>query len=420
MAGRHPITDRAVRALKPKATVYRVRDTERGFHVVVAPSGARSFALSYTSPETGRRTNATIGAYPAVSLLDARETARKWREMIRQGEDPALALKRRLEAEKRTREAEEEARRQEESLGTIEDLFRIYIADLEADGKRAAAQVRQIYSKDVAPYGKRKTLDADLILDIVAGVQRRGSLIMANRTRTYLLAAVRFGRIIQRKPRWRGIAPAFDLQPIDGAEIERPLQIEPVGRRFLSPDELVAVWNADVSIWARSAIRLLLSTGQRVEEVLGAGWAEFDEEAWTIPASRRKQRHKVKVDHVVPLTEFHQRVLEDLPRRGELLFPGRKGSLTYHWLHQALPDVGIPKWTARDCRRTFKTLGARAGISLDDRNRLQGHALSDVGSKHYDAHDYLDEKRRAMERWTRYLQTLLAGEAKVVPIRAAR
>jgi hypothetical protein len=57
-------------------------------------------------------------------------------------------------------------------------------------------------------------------------------------------------------------------------------------------------------------------------------------------------------------------------------------------------------FSPRDLRRTFKTLGGSFGISLEMRNRLQGHALTDVGSVHYDRYDYLTQKREAMESFS--------------------
>jgi integrase len=56
-------------------------------------------------------------------------------------------------------------------------------------------------------------------------------------------------------------------------------------------------------------------------------------------------------------------------------------------------------FTARDLRRTCKTLMGEAGISKEIRDRIQNHALNDVSSKHYDRYDYLTEKRRALEIW---------------------
>ena len=68
---------------------------------------------------------------------------------------------------------------------------------------------------------------------------------------------------------------------------------------------------------------------------------------------------------------------------------------------------GMPSFSARDLRRTFKTLAGSMGISLEMRNRLQGHALVDVGSVYYDRYDYLDQKRDAMEQWGAGLQKII-------------
>ena len=64
-------------------------------------------------------------------------------------------------------------------------------------------------------------------------------------------------------------------------------------------------------------------------------------------------------------------------------------------------------FSPRDLRRTFKTLGGAFGIPLEVRNRLQGHAMTDVGSIFYDRHDYLAEKREAMQKWSDDLLALL-------------
>ncbi|MEK9606135.1 MAG: integrase, partial [Gammaproteobacteria bacterium] len=70
----------------------------------------------------------------------------------------------------------------------------------------------------------------------------------------------------------------------------------------------------------------------------------------------------------------------------------------------------IESFSARDLRRTFKTLAGSMGISLEMRNRLQGHALVDVGSIYYDRYDYLDQKREAMEKWTEGLTTVISSQ----------
>lgn len=430
MAATH-LTDKGIRALKPRATVYRVRDTVvRGFGVTVAPSGARSYFLSYTSPETGARTQGTLGRHPDMSLVDARERATAWRVSIRAGVDPVLQEGREREAAQAAAQAAAEAAERDSALGTVADLFELYIRALQADGKRSATQVADIYRRDIGPaIGAKRARDvtADDIADLLAVIADRGALTFANRARSYLVAAFAFGAKAHRLPRWRNEAKTFDLSGNPARDTERALKREPRGQRWLSRDELRTVWRAldPLDIPTRCALRLLLSTGQRVEEVVRAEWSEFDrdQKLWVIPASRRK----TGAEHAVPLTDLQIALLDELVPFSEgtrYLFPARGGKAprTYHWLlqvvHRLSARLDMDRWTPRDARRTWKTLAGAVGIDLELRNRLQGHALTDVGSLHYDRHEYADEKRRAMQRWCDWLQALVSDDdAVVVPLR---
>jgi integrase len=72
----------------------------------------------------------------------------------------------------------------------------------------------------------------------------------------------------------------------------------------------------------------------------------------------------------------------------------------------------MPSFSARDLRRTFKTLAGSMGLPLEMRNRVQGHALVDVGSVYYDRFDYLDKKREAMEEWASCLGKIITTGAQ--------
>jgi integrase len=453
------LTDKGIRALKPKATVYRVRDSNPpGFHVVVAPSGTRSFALSFTSPETGRRTAGTLGIYPSVALKDARAKAHQWREQIREGVDPTLEAKRQRNALRAEREAEQAAKEQEKSIGTVAQLFEIYAADMELDCKRSVRDVRALYARDIAPViGSKKARDVteDDCADVIAAINDRGAPILANRARGYLIAAFNFGLRARNLPRWRNKAPVFELSANPAALTEKAVKREPRGQRHLSREELRRVWHAlgesyevtggqgasrraSLDVPTQIAVKLLFATGQRVEEVLHATWDEFDtqELLWTIPATRRKNAAKNDSGepHLVSLTPFHVALLEALEPYSEgtpYLFPARpkhgesRAPRDHRSISQAVTRLcertGITRFAPRDIRRTWKTLAGSIGIDLELRNRIQGHAMDDVGSRHYDRYDYLDEKRRAMAQWVAFLEALLADEpGKVVPIRAAR
>ena len=135
-----------------------------------------------------------------------------------------------------------------------------------------------------------------------------------------------------------------------------------------------------------------------------------------MPAERRKNRHDATEPHIVPLTGFHTGLLEQVREatdHPDWLFlhkdrnQPRKADAPYQAVHRFCRTNGIEPFAPRDYRRTFKTLAGSIGIDLELRNRLQGHAKTDVGSIHYDRWGYLPEKRRAMKTWTEWLDQIL-------------
>ncbi len=401
------LTDRTIRDAKPKATVYRLRDTNvvcRGFGATIAPSGAKTFFLSYTSPEDGKRKQVAIGRFPAMSLREARLKAGELRGSVDDGKDPA--------AEKQHAIAQ---RIDQRSLGTLGDLLDLYVADLETDGKRTAAEVKRISGKDIPPALLARPahlITKDDILDILTPIAQRGAPVHSDNVRAYLRAAFELGLNAGSMTRWRGRSVKFSLQHNPVLTVKKTVSRKSRGQRALSRDEVQQLWNTQIlTAPMLLALKLLLATGQRVEEVLHATWAEFDNNqmVWVIPGERRKTRGKTSEPHIVPLTDFHLKLLEEIKREtahSVYLFPATGGETPRRYdvltgaVRKLVAAIGLVSFSPRDIRRTFKTITGSMGISLDVRNRLQGHAMTDVGSVHYDRYDYLTEKRAAMQVWT--------------------
>jgi integrase len=408
------LTDRTLRNAKPHKTVYRLRDSNsmtKGFGVTIAPAGSKTFFLSYTSPTTGKRTQVNLGRYPVTSLKDAREKAHAYRDRLAVGIDPKDQIK-----EERALETELADR------PTVSALFDAYIADLEMDNKRSAPEVRRIFNKHINDFigdSVAAEITTDNILDVLTPIVQRGSLVHADNVRAYLRAAFEFGLHAESTTRWRGRVPKFYLSHNPVANTKKAVRRKPVGRRALSADEVANVWHGSgISLPSHLAVKFLIATGQRVEEVLQANWLEFDltEKLWSIPAERRKSRHDVTEPHIVPLTDFHIELLDQIreaTNHPDWLFPHkdkkqpRKADALYQAVHRFCPVNNIESFAPRDCRRTFKTLAGSIGLGLEIRNRLQGHAMTDVGSVHYDRWGYLPEKRKAMEQWADWLRSTI-------------
>ncbi len=408
------LTDRTIRDAKPKSTVYRLRDGNvvcRGFGVTIAPSGTKTFFLSYTSPEDGKRKQVSIGQFPAMSLKEARLKAGGLREAVNSGQDLAIEKKQAIAS-----------RMAQRTLGTLGDLIDLYVADLEEDGKRTASEVRRIKGKDIPPallMRPAHLITKDDVLDTLTPIAQRGALVHSDNVRAYLRAAFELGLNAESMTRWRGKAPKFNLQHNPVATVKKSVSRKPRGMRALSSGEIQQLWHTDLLTKPMLlALKLLLATGQRVEEVLHATWAEFDttQKLWIIPGERRKTRGTTTEPHIVPLTDFHLNLLEEIKREtghNKYLFPAQGGAAPRRYdaltnaVRKYVAASGVESFSPRDMRRTFKTIAGSMGISLELRNRLQGHALTDVGSVHYDRYDYLTEKRAAMAAWT-------TGLAKIV------
>jgi hypothetical protein len=71
----------------------------------------------------------------------------------------------------------------------------------------------------------------------------------------------------------------------------------------------------------------------------------------------------------------------------------------------------------RDLRRTAETMLAKLGTGPNIRGEVQSHGLGGVQKRHYDQHDYLEEKRAALQLWASHLAVLKAGTAVGAPDR---
>jgi integrase len=222
---------------------------------------------------------------------------------------------------------------------------------------------------------------------------------------------------------------------------------ERVGDRVLTDPEIRLFWQKvvqePVSPVTGEALRLQLLVGARPGEIAGIRRSEIEhldqpgKAVWTVPGERTKN----KLPHMVPLESAALKIINariakieggrqdaSAARKNDFpIFPARNKSdksMTAHALARAMSRLaeklagswaGVKSWkaerpTPHDLRRTFRTRLPQIGVPADIRDRLMNHIPSDVGSKHYDHHDYLDEKRAALCSWQTALSAILGGE----------
>jgi integrase len=244
--------------------------------------------------------------------------------------------------------------------------------------------------------------------------------LFRRKSRTAPVAANRTLEVVRNLFNW---ALDEELVEYNPAQRIKPNPETPV-ERVLSDDELRVVWQRadEVGYPFGPLVKLLLLTGQRLRETAGMRWqdVDLDNATWTIPSSRSKSGR----EHIVPLPAPAVELLRSLPRLGDHVFStGRAGDKPVEGFSKAKRrlDQGcsVTDWTYHDLRRTVGTGMARLRIDSFTRGRVFNHAKQGVTDTTYNAYDYFDEKKAALDRWAAHVTGVLDGEAsKVVSLSA--
>ena len=385
--------------------------------LIVRPVGSQPMAEWYAVfHRGGKRSMVKVGSYPTLGLADARKAFREaYAPLITSGE--ALS---RLRV------------KTEDKPATVRELFQAYVEHLEGMARpRSAKQARIILLGGKKGGGAAKAIGEDVLAAVVTpqdivpylgAIHKRGAIVMARKARTYLSSAFAFG--MKSSNSYTGASASISLgiaaNPV--AAIPADPEAHRAGQRHLSVLEFRALWRwlegRDAASLAAPVLRLMMATGQRMEEISFLTAANYDRNEKMLDWSRTKNDQP----HAIPLPPQAVKILGDqVPNRGGLFFPGRARPdmpLTMNAIEKELDrfveKTGMPHCCPRDLRRTWKTLAGAAGLSKEIRDRLQNHARQDVSSRHYDRYEYLAEKRAAMGTWAEYLDWILTGDVDEV------
>lgn len=344
----------------------------------------------------GRRASKSLGNYPIVTLMEARDRfATEVQKPLLAGKDPN-AITALVESP------------------TVAKLFQAYIQSLK--GKEAARWDESERLLLTGKYNAADGLGRDTIASTVepadiANVLAKGITRGARRTtdmqRTAMAAAFSWAmKATHDYTQANRVDWGIKYNPV--AAVPRDQGANKTRERNLTAEEIKHVWTSAPD-QTGDVLRLVIATGQRVIEVMRIAGADVDLKAglWTMPAAKTKGRKHM---HIVPLPAQAVAILTPLVAvYGDgYLFPARagaKGAII------GIPSVsraasrmdGIKAFQPRDLRRTWKSRAGDAGIDRFTRDLIQQHAQTDTGSKHYDRYDYLPQMREAMEKWEKWL-----------------
>lgn len=273
--------------------------------VKVQASGSKSYFFSWWP--TKNRKSVKIGNVPArtglpgMTLAEANERARELSDLWGNGVDPKEYLQR-LEADKF---AQEEA---DKRKGSLSQLLEAYTNNMCESGKRTYQQVLVDLVKETKPFFDldRKATEFTIQhgMSILGAMIKRGAPVQSNRIRSYLMAAFTYGLHHDNDPTKNQSGTLFGLQVNPIQAIPKQKNVEKALDRNLSGKELArllvdldnpAYFSKQMSVY----FKMMIFTGQRVEEVGRVHWSDIDLQKglWTMAEARSK----VGVSYITPL-----------------------------------------------------------------------------------------------------------------------
>lgn len=396
------LTDAFIKNLKPKNERYEVADKScSGLRVRVGSTGKITFVWLYRDHETNKLKRKTLGRYGDGDSQLTLAAARKALETAKKKHD-AGELNATANVPK-----------------TVEELCAVFYQDRILPHLRRPEAVKQVIDHDINPVLGRKplaTLSTVAVVNCVQVVVKRGAIAHAGKVTSILKQLFKFaeGRgYIDRSP-----AYALDKKDLGVVLNKRD--------RWLKTEELKPVWDAiseapKMSLPVKNALKTLMLTGVRTGELLQAEWCNIDLERreWFIP----KQHTKTFSEWTVPLTDEVCQLIEELQGIDPVyVFPGKNGQITDKVLGRAMRRLfecgvlTIDRATPHDFRRTIRTHLERLNVQPHIAEKCLNHSLGAINAV-YNQNSYLDERREALERWSRFVMIQVNPQTNVVPIR---
>ncbi len=389
------LTDIKCKTAKPKDKAYKVFDGG-GLYLEILPSGKKLWRQKYYYLKKEKRIS--FGAYPLVSLADARAERDKAKKLLIQNIDPSAQRKENLaqltiNAENTFKAVALEwlnLRKDEWSEGYQQKNLRVLEMHLFPTlGNRPI--------KDITP---------PELLDTLRKIEQRKAFDILKKARSIAGMVFRYG-IQTGRCEWNA------AENLRGAlKNKKTTHFAALDEKRL-PDFLSALERNEARIFERTrrAVWFSLYTFQRPVEIRKAQWSEidFNTNEWRISADKMKMRRS----HVVPLSRQAIKVLKQQQQEtGDLntdwVFPSQAGHqkpMSDGTVNKAIQRLGFGEETkAHGFRALARTL-IRERLKYDSESieKQLAHKTRNPLGEAYDRTQFLDERKTMMQDWADYL-----------------
>ncbi|ECB4064916.1 integrase domain-containing protein [Salmonella enterica] len=383
-----PLTNTEVLRTKALEKDLTLHDGD-GLFLIVKTSGKKLWRFRYQRPATKQRTMIGLGAFPALSLADARGLRADYLALLANGIDPQV-------------QAEVVEEQQQIALDSIfstvaTNWFQLKSKSVTSD---YANDIWRSLEKDVFPaIGETpvQQIKARTLVEALEPIKARGALEtvrrLVQRINEIMIYAVNTG-LIDTNPA-SGIGMAFEKPKKQNMPTLRPEELPKLMRSLIM---------SNLSVSTRCLIEWQLLTLVRPSEASGARWVEIDLDAklWTIPA----ERMKAKREHIIPLSPQALDILEvmkPISAHREHVFPSRndpKQPMNSQTANAALKRIGYGgKLVAHGLRSIASTALNEAGFNPDVIEAALAHSDKNEVRRAYNRSTYLLKRIELMNWW---------------------
>lgn len=410
----------------------------RNLYLQVNDAEHKSWLLRYVMD--GRERWMGLGPVADFTLAEARERARKARQMIRDGVDP-------LEARRAERRERKQAAARHLTFG---EAWRQFFAQNAPKwrSQKTVVQFRQSM-RDYAEPVLGRLLVADIeVADVLRALEQPHPTLREPLWQAIPESTDRLRRRIEKVLDWctvrghrTGPNPAQWKGRIEHV-LPRREQVKKTEHYPALPYEAIPQFLAALrqreGVGAR-ALEFLVLTAARSGEIMNAKWDQIDLEKrlWSIPGDEMKAQKP----HRVPLPPRAVEILRDLPRergnshvfistmkKGEGISDGTM-SKVLKTLHEARAKAKLPPWVDRESgklavvhgfRSSFRDWsGETTGYANHVIEQALAHTVGSAVERAYRRRDLFQKRVRLMRDWGAYATSEPKASGDVVPMRSA-
>ena len=390
------LNDRQIKNAKPAEKPFKLNDG-KGLYLYINTSGGKLWRFDFSY--NGKRKTLSIGKYPTVSLVEARQAAENARRLLASGQDPS--------------EAKQQGKRERQAaaLNTFESIARRWHTDnLHRWKENHAARVLRYFETDVFPVIGAMPIQEIRVSDIKAvidGVMARGVNNTAEKIREWTGAIFDYAVMLEIVE----TNPAYSLRKyIPSKQTDH--------RPALPREELTEFFRrlilAEIEPQNRIALILNMLTFLRSTELRGGQWNEIDFDAamWTVPTQRMKhEKTAPKPPHAVPLADWTLELLAELKEltgNTPFLFPSRTktdGFISDATISRIIERMGYKgRVTPHGFRSLASSVLNEQGFNPDAIERQLAHIENNKIRAAYNRADYLNERKEFMQWYSDFLR----------------